>query len=202
MRLGVFGGTFDPVHLGHLASAEEAAYRLCLPQVLFVPAQHQPLKGAAPRASAADRLAMLRLAVADNPCFDVSTAELDRPAPSYTVDTLRALRAAHGPACELYFLLGVDAANTLADWREPAELLRLARLVVMTRSDVRQPDWAVLRALAPDAAQRVALLAVPDIDLSSSDLRRRVAAGEPIRYQVPEPVRAYIEEHGLYVNTR
>jgi len=92
MRLGVFGGTFDPIHLGHLASAEEAAYRLCLPRVLFVPAQRQPLKGAAPRASAADRLAMLRLAVADNPCFDVSPAELDRPAPSYTVDTLRALR--------------------------------------------------------------------------------------------------------------
>src|SRR5437763_6498932 len=136
MRLGVFGGTFDPVHFGHLASAEEAAYRLCLPRVLFVPARCQPLKGAAPHASAADRLAMLRLAVADNPCFAVSTAELDRPAPSYTVDTLRALRAgANGPACELYFLLGVDAANTLLDWHEPAELLRLARLVVMTRSD-------------------------------------------------------------------
>src|ERR671936_550065 len=98
MRLGVFGGTFDPVHLGHLASAEEAAYRLCLPRVLFVPAQRQPLKDAGPHASAADRLAMLRLAVADNPCFAVSTAELDRPAPSYTVDTLRALRAgAQGP---------------------------------------------------------------------------------------------------------
>src|SRR5438128_6331868 len=123
MRLGVFGGTFDPVHLGHLASAAEAAYRLCLPRVLFVPAQRQPLKGAVPRASAADRLAMLRLAVADNPRFDVSTVELERPAPSYSVDTLRSLRTAHGPACALYFLLGLDAANTLPDWREPAELL-------------------------------------------------------------------------------
>src|SRR5205085_10760240 len=134
--------------------------------------------------------------------FDGSTVELDRPRPSYARAPLRALRAAHAHACELYFLLGADAANTLPDWREPAELLRLARLVVMTRSDVRQPDWAVLRAIAPDAAQRVDVLAVPDIDLSSSDLRRRVAAGEPIRYQVPEPVRAYIDEHGLYVTTR
>ena len=197
-RLGVFGGTFDPIHLGHLAAAEEAAHHLVLTQVLFVPAQHQPLKEQAPRASDADRLAMLRLAIIGNARFAVSTLELERPAPSYTIDTLRALHAAHGPGCELYFLLGIDAVNTLDRWREPAELLRLARLVVMSRGEVHEPDWALLRAIDPDAASRVDLLSVPDMDLSSRELRRRVAAGEPIRYQVAEEVRAYIESHQLY----
>ena len=202
MRIGIFGGTFDPVHLGHLAAAEEAAYRLDLARVLFVPAHHQPLKDRAPRASNADRLAMLERAIDGNPRFAVSAAELERPVPSYTIDTLRELRKHHGPDCHMCLLVGIDAANTLNRWREPAELLRLARLVVMSRGAVREPDWAVLRSLAPDAEQRVDLLAVPNVDVSSSDLRRRVAAREPIRYQVPEPVRAYIEERGLYSRTR
>lgn len=198
MRLGVFGGSFDPVHLGHLAAAEEAAQRLALTQVLFVPARHQPLKEPAPRASDADRLAMLWLAIDGNPRFAASTLELERPAPSYTIDTLRALHAARGPDSELYFLLGIDAVNTLDRWREPFEVLRLARLVVMSRGKAREPDWALLRAIDPAIEARVELLAVPDIDLSSRELRRRVAASEPIRYQVPEPVRVYIEEHRLY----
>jgi nicotinate-nucleotide adenylyltransferase len=198
VRLGVFGGTFDPVHLGHLAAAEEAAYRFDLSTILFVPAQHQPLKDAAPRASTAERVAMLERAVAGNPRFAVSTLELERPAPSYTVDTLRELRATHGPACELYFLVGIDAANALDRWREPAEILRLARLIVMSRSEAREPDWAMLRAIAPDAQERIATLAVPDVDVSSHDLRRRAATGQPIRYQVPDAVWEYIEERGLY----
>lgn len=198
MRLGIFGGTFDPVHLGHLAAAEEAAQRFALAQALFVPAQRQPLKDAAPRASNADRLAMLQRAIAGNPRFAVSALELERPAPSYTVDTLRALHVNYGPGCELYFLIGIDAANVFDRWREPAAVLRLARLIVMSRSEEREPDWPMLRAIAPDAADRIDLLAVPDVDVSSRDLRRRVAAGEPIRYQVPESVREYIESHGLY----
>src|SRR5947209_4692483 len=118
MRLGIFGGTFDPIHLGHLAAAEEAAHRFELAQVLFVPAQHQPLKDEGPCASTAQRLAMLDLAIADNPRFAVSPLELERPAPSYTVDTLRALRARHGESCEMYFLIGIDAINVLDRWRE------------------------------------------------------------------------------------
>ena len=201
MRLGVFGGSFDPVHLGHLAAAEEAAYRLPLDGILFVPARHQPLKGQAPRASDTDRLAMLRLAIAGNPRFAVSTLELERPAPSYTVDTLRALEAAHGPGCDLYLLLGIDAVNTLDRWREPSELLRLARLAVMSRSEAREPDWALLRAIDPAIESRVVLLSVPNIDLSSRELRRRIAADEPIRYQVPEAVLEYIENRRLYQGT-
>ncbi len=198
MKLGVLGGTFDPVHLGHLAAAEEAAYRFGLERVLLVPARHQPLKEHDPWTTDEHRLTMLRLAVDGNPRLAISMLELERPAPSYTVDTLRLLRAAHGPSCELYFLLGIDAVNALDRWREPAALLRLARLVVMSRSDVREPDWPMLRAIAPDVDERVELLAVPDIDISSRELRRRVAAGEPIRYQVPDAVWAYIEARGLY----
>ncbi len=198
MRLGVLGGTFDPIHLGHLAAAEEAAYRFDLERVLLLPARHQPLKDHEPWATDAQRLAMLRLAAEGNPRFAVSALELERPAPSYTVDTLRLLHASYGPSCELYFLLGIDAVNALDRWREPAELPRLARLVAMSRSDVREPDWALLQKISPDAAARVEVLAVPDIDISSRELRRRVAAGAPIRYQVPEAVGAYIGEQGLY----
>lgn len=198
MRIGVFGGTFDPVHVGHLAAAEEAAQCLTLARVLFIPAQRQPLKEQAPGATATDRLAMLTAAVAGNPRFAVNDIELRRPAPSYTVETLRVLREQYGAEAELYLLLGIDAANTLHHWREPGAILRLARLVVMSRSEQRHPDWAMLLGIAPDAEQRIELLAVPDLDLSSRELRRRVAAGEPIRYQVVDTVRAYIERHGLY----
>ena len=198
MRFGVLGGTFDPVHLGHLAAAEEAAYRFDLEQVLLVPARHQPLKAHDPWTADEHRLAMLRLAADDNPRLVVSPLELERPAPSYTVDTLRLLREVHGPSCEIYFLLGIDAVNALDRWREPAALLRLARLVVMSRSDVREPNWPMLRAIAPNAGDRIELLAVPDIDISSHELRRRIAAGEPIRYQVPDAVWAYIGAQKLY----
>ncbi len=198
MRLGILGGTFDPVHLGHLAAAEEAAYRFDLKRVLLLPARHQPLKEHDPWTTDEHRLAMLRLAVDGNPRLAISTLELERAAPSYTVDTLRLLGAAHDPSCELYFLLGIDAVNALDRWREPAALLRLARLVAMSRSDVREPNWTMLRGLEPDVEGRIDLLAVPDIDINSRELRRRVAAGEPIRYQVPDPVWAYIGEHGLY----
>ncbi len=203
MRLGVFGGTFDPIHLGHLAAAEEAAYRLDLDPVLFVPAHHQPLKEQAPRVSDADRLAMVALAIEGNPRFAVSTVELERPAPSYTVETLRRLRQTYGDAargCELYFLLGIDSANTLDRWREPAALLRLARLVVMSRGKVPEPDWRLLQRIDPalPIRERVVTLAVPDVDVSARELRRRIAAGEPVRYQLPEPVRAYIERRRLY----
>jgi nicotinate-nucleotide adenylyltransferase len=198
MRLGIFGGTFDPVHLGHLAAAEEAAFCCRLQRVFFVPAYQQPLKDALPRASGDDRLAMLELAVCANPLFGVSSLELNRPAPSYTVDTLRAMRHEFGADCELYFLLGVDAANSLDRWRDPAELLRLARLVVMSRGAVRQPDWTRLAGLAPDARERITTVDVPNLDISSSDLRQRVASGRPICYQVPDAVREYIAANHLY----
>lgn len=199
MRLGVFGGSFDPVHLGHLAAAEEAAYRLELTRLLFVPARRQPLKISRPRAAEGHRLAMLEAAIAGNSLFEISRVELQRPAPSFTVETLRAFRQTYGVACDMFLLLGVDAVNTLDRWREPDEVIRLARIVVLSRGTVREPNWPMLRALSPDAERRIELLSAPAIDVSATNLRRRVAAGAPIRYQVPEPVRAYIVEHGLYM---
>lgn len=198
MRIGIFGGSFDPVHVGHMAAAQEAAHAYALAHVLFVPANHQPLKAQAPRAFNDDRLAMLQLAVAGNERFALSRAELDRPAPSYTVETLRGLRDSYGPDVELFVLLGMDAVNTLDRWREPATLLRLARIVAMSRGQVREPDWERLQAIAPDARQRIELLSVPDLNISSHDLRRRVAEGLPIRYQVQDAVREYIVAHDLY----
>ncbi len=197
-RIGLFGGTFDPIHLGHLAAAQEAADRLALDVVEFIPAHQQPLKERAPRVSDDERLAMVRAATADNPCFRVSTIELERPAPSYTMETLRLLRETYGADTELFFLLGVDAANTLDRWLGAAEILRLVRLVVMSRAEVRAPDWAMLETLDPRARDHVETLLVPAIDVSSSDLRDRVAAGRSIRYQVPEAVRVLIEEQSLY----
>ncbi len=198
MRLGVFGGTFDPIHLGHLAAAEEAAHHFGLERVLLVPARHQPLKERAPTASSRDRLAMVELAVADNPRFAVSALELERPTPSYTVDTLRLLRDHYGPSCELYLLLGLDSVNSLDRWRAPDVLVRLARIVAMSRGGVGEPAWTTLQSIAPDIRDRIYPLSVPDIDISSRELRARVAAGLPIRYQVPDAVRVYIEERRLY----
>lgn len=198
MRIGVFGGTFDPIHNGHLAAAQEVLYTLDLSRVIFVPAYHQPLKEHAPQATDAERLDMLRLAIAGNERFSVDMQELDRPAPSYTIDTVRSYANRGKPDDELYFLVGVDAVNALGRWREPAELVRLARLAVMSRSAVRQPDWTALEAVAPDIRERVDVVVVPNIDISSRELRQRAAAGQPIRYQVPDAVYQYIEERRLY----
>jgi nicotinate-nucleotide adenylyltransferase len=198
MRLGVYGGTFDPIHVGHLAAAEEAVYRLALDLILFVPADRQPLKDRAPGASGQDRVAMIEAAIAGNPRFSVSRIELERPAPSYTVETLRLLHRSYGTSSDLFLLVGVDAANTLQHWREPAEVLRLARLVVMSRGPMMELDWEMLEQIAADAHARVDLLEVPDIDVSASEIRRRAAACEPFRYQVVDPVWEYIRSHELY----
>jgi nicotinate-nucleotide adenylyltransferase len=196
-RIGIFGGTFDPVHFGHLAAAEEARWGLALDRVVFVPNWHQPLKrrGAV---SPAHRLAMVELAIAGNASFATSDVELRRAGSSYTLDTLRALRQAWGSTVELFFLLGADAVATFGTWHRPAEILELAHLVVMSRSGEREPDWDALERIAPHARQRVRLLAVPALDISATDLRARLAKGGPIRYQVPDAVCAYIARHGLY----
>lgn len=196
-RMGVLGGTFDPIHFGHLAAAEEAWQALDLQQVILVPNWQQPLKR--PGAVApAHRLRMAQLAVAGNPRLEVSDIELRRAGPSYTLDTLRALRVAWGGATEVFLLLGADAAAQFGAWRQPAEILTLCYLVVMSRSEAREPDWATLEAISPHARERVYLLTVPDLDISATDLRARLAAGRSIRYQTPDAVREHIAAHQLY----
>lgn len=196
-RIGVYGGTFDPPHLGHLILAETAADSLRLARVLFVPAADPPHKAAATiRATAAHRLAMVELAIAGNPRFALSRVDVDRPGPHYSVDMLRLLRAQF-PQAELVFLIGVDSLRDLPTWSRPQELLRLATLGVMRRPFV-DVDLAALEAQLPGVGARIAWIDAPLIDIAARDLARRVATGYSIRYQVTENVRAYIARHKLY----
>lgn len=196
-RLGVFGGTFDPPHLGHLILAETAADCLALSRVLFVPAADPPHKrSAAVRASAEHRLAMTALAIADNPRFALSRLDMDRPGPHYTVDMLRLLREQH-PGAELYLLLGSDSLRDLPTWSRPAELLTLARLGVMHRPHI-EPDLDALEAVLPGLRDRLHWIPAPPVDLASSAIADLITAGRSIRYLVPDRVLDYITAHGLY----
>ena len=197
MRIGILGGTFDPIHYGHLILAEEAWACLELERVLFVPAREPPHKLRQPNSPAADRLEMVRLSVASNPHFDVSDIELARPGPSYTVDTLALLQEALGPQAELYFLMGLDSLANLPTWHDPAGIVARARLVVARRPGY-EADLERLEGVLPGITARTHFLALPEIGIASHDLRRRVREGLPIRYQLPEAVEEYIYARGLY----
>jgi nicotinate-nucleotide adenylyltransferase len=199
----LFGGTFDPVHNGHLIVARALAEEMGFDRVVLVPTNQPPHKPPA-SASAEDRLAMLRLAVRDEPAFEVSGVELRRRGPSYTLDTLQELHAAH-PAAELHWAIGADMLEDLPRWHRIGEVLAACTLVVMVR-----PPWngrieEILRKLAaelgpgPGETLAKSVARVPLIEISSTDVRRRVAEGKSIRYLVPYPVATYIEEHGLYL---
>ena len=198
MRIGLLGGTFDPVHLGHLILAEQARTHLGLERVLLVPAG-QPWRKAGRRiAPVADRVAMVQAAVAGDPYFDVSLVESEREGPSYTADTLATLRAQVGADVVLYFILGQDALADLPHWREPARIVAQARLVVAARAGWTVANAAALERAVPGIYGRIDIVPMPRIEISSTDIRRRVAAGISIRYLVPPAVEAYIHEHGLY----
>lgn len=188
MKLGIFGGTFDPPHVGHLIVAQDALLRLELERVLFVPAATPPHKMQRAVSPAEVRLALLERAIGDDARFEIADLELRRAGPSYTVDTLRELRKSR-PAAELYFLVGVDQFRELSTWRAPEEVARLARLVVLSRGE---SDIAGL------AGPPHLPLTVSRVDVSSTEIRRRVAAGEPIRYLVPPGVEEMIRARGLY----
>ncbi len=198
-RLGIFGGTFDPIHFGHLAIAEEVRWACQLDQILVVPAAAQPLKPGHV-APAAHRLAMVRLACADNTALVPSDIELERPPPSYTIDTLRACRDGYGPAVELTLIIGADAAADLPRWQQPDQIARLARLAVVHRPGYSF-DLAALLTAVPAFAGRVTVIEGPALAISSTALRRRLATGQPVRYQLPDAVIAYIKQHRLYQAT-
>jgi nicotinate-nucleotide adenylyltransferase len=195
IRLGLLGGTFDPPHYGHLLAAQEAAWHLHLNRVLFLPARQNPLKTGEPRSSVEERCEMVALAIADNPLFELSRVDLDRPSPSYTADLLQALQS---PEHELFFLIGADILPELPKWRQPELILRQARLVVLNRPSVRRPDLDSLEAVLPGLRERVEHVHMPGVEVSSSELRKRVAASEPIRYLTPPAVERYIVERQLY----
>ncbi|HWO89759.1 MAG TPA: nicotinate-nucleotide adenylyltransferase [Gemmatimonadales bacterium] len=187
MATGVFGGSFDPVHHGHLIAADRAAEALGLDRVLFVPCRSQPLKHIGPVASVEHRCAMLRLALAPQPQFVLETFEADRDGPSYTVDTLRELRR-RAPEEKLVLLLGSDAAMSLHRWRSPDEVARLAEIAVLTRPGVPETASALVKHL----------VATPAIEISASEIRARCLTGKSIRYLVPDTVANYIASNGLY----
>lgn len=201
MRLGVLGGTFDPPHLGHLILAQEAYQALGLSRVLFVPAGQPWRKAGRELSPREQRLAMVRLAVAGNPTFDVETAEVERPGPSYTVETLAGLREQVSPETELFFIMGADSLADFPHWHEPLRILQLARLAVAERSPLGDEgvEEAIPEDLAEALRERVVWLPMPLIAISASAVRERVRQGLPIRYWVPEAVEEYIHGHHLYV---
>jgi nicotinate-nucleotide adenylyltransferase len=192
-RLGVLGGTFDPIHYGHLVAAAEARWRFELDEVVFVPTG-RPWQKPEGVSCTEDRYLMTVLATAPDPAFTTSRIEIDHPGPTYTVETLRRLRAGLPGDARLFFVVGADVAAQLATWKDPEKLLELAELIVASRPGA---DLRELRAALP-AAARVHTMTIPELAISSTALRARVAAGEPIRYLTPEPVVAYIAKRGLY----
>ena len=196
-RIGVFGGTFDPVHVGHLIVATELRHVLDLDQVLFVPAGRPPHTTSQEISDDEDRLAMLRLAIGGDPAFDLCTLDVDRGGLSYTADTLAMLGDDMGPNTELLFLMGQDSFRDLPLWDRPERIVRLAEIGVALRPGT-EVDPDLVFAGVPTARGRVHIVPVPLIDVSSRDLRRRVATGAPIAYQVPPAVEEYIRGRRLY----
>jgi nicotinate-nucleotide adenylyltransferase len=193
-RVGIMGGTFDPIHYGHLVTAEEAVMQFALDEVVFVPTGNPWMKADRPVSPTEDRYLMTVVATASNPRFSVSRAEIDREGPTYTVDTLRQLADDH-PDAELYFITGADAMLEIFDWKDPEEVLSLAHFIAATRPGY---DLARFEAAAPTHHPKVSTMDIPALAISSSDIRARVHEGRAIRYLLPDGVRSYIEKQGLY----
>jgi len=196
-RIGVLGGSFDPVHIGHLIAAEEAARQLGLDRVWLTPTKDQWRKPDRQLAPTEHRLFMLRLAASGNPAIGVSEVDIRREGPSYTKDTLADLHAELGDNVDLHFILGFDALADLPHWIEPQRIADLATLVTVVRPGYEIP-WANLEAIVPSIRDRVLTMTMPEVGISSTEIRRRLAAGESVRYWVPDAVIAYIGEHRLY----
>ena len=199
MNIGVIGGTFDPIHNGHLMIAEEARTRLNLAEVLFIPAGQPWLKTDRPISEAEHRVQMVRLATADRPYFRLSTIEIERGGPSYTVDTLTELQAQLRAEDKLFLILGWDSLAELVQWLEPSRLVKMCYLAVVPRLGYPRPNLKALNRAIPGLSRRVTLMEGPQIDVSASEIRDRVARGLSIRHLVPEPVNRYIKEHKLYI---
>lgn len=197
MKLGIFGGTFDPVHLGHLVLAETVREECGLDELWFMPARLPPHKLSnritAPRA----RLEMLELAIAGHENFRVSELEIGRDGPSYTLETLHELRQQY-PDAELSILIGADSLADFPNWKDPRGILELARVIAVNRGRDAADLAGTLDFLGDEASFRFQLVAMPAIDLSASEIRARCTAGKSIRYRVPRPVELYIRQHGLY----
>jgi nicotinate-nucleotide adenylyltransferase len=196
-RVGVFGGTFDPIHIGHLILAEEAWFQLQLDRVYLAPAGDPPHKQGRRMAPVEDRIRMAELASAEEAYVFVSRIDADRPGPHYTVDMVQLLQAQEGPDTEIYFLMGMDSLRDLPAWHNPRWLVEHTRLVALSRHDV-ELDWDQLEVRLPGVRNRVIILDMPELEIASHVIQQRVRNGQPIRHMVPRAVEAYIRKHGLY----
>jgi nicotinate-nucleotide adenylyltransferase len=201
MRVGILGGTFDPIHLGHLIIAETVRDEMALGKVVFVPAATPPHKQERSIADAAHRLEMVRLAIAGNPAFEVSAVEIERGGVSYTIETIEGLRRSVGDEAKLFLIIGADSVPELTTWKDIDHLVHLCTFVVVARPGYRIED--LIReeiGLAPDTRQRVLrhYIDAVRVDISSTDLRARLAEGRSVRYRLPEAVEHYIRSKGLY----
>ena len=188
MKIGILGGTFNPIHMGHLILAEEAYYKLKLDKLIFVPAFMPPHKEMTPPVSPQDRLNMVRLAIEDNPHLEVSTFEIDLRKKSYSVDTLREFRKIYGEDSALYFITGSDSLKDLFSWKDVNDIFKISKFIVANR-----PGYPM-----KDVPKNVETVVITPIEISSQDIRKRLKEGRSIRYLVPEKVRLYIIEHNLY----
>jgi nicotinate (nicotinamide) nucleotide adenylyltransferase len=198
MKTGILGGTFDPIHNGHLAIAEEARAYLNLTEVLFLPAGQPWMKSDKPISAAAQRIEMIRLAIRPEPRFKLSTMEVEYEGPSYSVDTIARMKATSAKASDLYFIIGWDNLNKLPLWKEPARLIEMCFLAAVPRPGYDRPDMKKLEAAIPGISRKVILMDKPRIDISATDIRSKVAQGLSINGLVPEAVEKYIKENGLY----
>lgn len=198
MRVGVLGGTFDPIHLGHLKIAEEVRLKLDLERVLFIPTGQPRLRTDKYLSPVADRLRMVELATSDNPYFQVCDNETRRGGPTYTVDTLIELRGSLGTDASLYFIVGVDILRRFHDWKEPERVLELCNVVVVTRPGHEDFDWPAWLVTFPQAADRLTRLDTTMVDISGTEIRRRSWQGKSVRKLVPASVAEYIQERNLY----
>ena len=192
MRIGILGGTFNPIHMGHLILAEEARLKLKLEKVVFVPAFVPPHKNSTEVISAKDRLEMVRLAIEDNPAFEVSTFEIDSKKKSYSIDTLKEFRGIYGEDAELCFITGSDSLKDLFSWKNINDIFKISKFIVANR-----PGYPM-----KDVPKEVDTVVITPIEVSSLDIRKHLMEGRSIRYLVPEKVRKYIQDHKLYLTRR
>jgi len=198
VKVGIMGGTFDPIHLAHLIIAEEARVRLGLDRVIFLPAGDPWMKSSHKVTPAALRVKMIRLAIAANPSFSLSTIEVERPGPTFTVDTLEQLWKELGYETQLFLLMGWDSLADMPAWKAPYRVSKMAVLVAFRRPGFSRPDPTTLESAMPGVSERIVLLDEPYIGISSTNIRERVVEGRSIRYLVLAEVERFIIEHELY----
>lgn len=200
MRIGIFGGTFDPVHIAHLLLAEQCREQCALDQVWFVPAGNPPHKEGNTISSGKQRQEMLDFAIAGHPAFLVKDLELDREGPSFTVDTLRQLKASQ-PDDEFFLIVGADSVRDLHTWREPEAILEMATLIGVNRPDISLPDLTELaQKFGESGISKILWVSIPGTDISSTDIRQRIQENKSVRYMTPRAVEIYIHNNKLYLD--